>query len=122
MVLLALLAVVMFTGLMLIALLIGLSLALVVAWIVVPLHEWLRLRRDEAGLLSEVRKAIVVVAVFRGRFSLHPRLWLVLSELLLRSRDQTEIMFGMLVVILGGDRVAGGARVTRQLYVFFCDV
>jgi hypothetical protein len=31
-------------------------------------------------------------------------------------------MFGMLVVVLGRDRVAGRARVTRQLNVFFGDV
>jgi hypothetical protein len=31
-------------------------------------------------------------------------------------------MFGVLVVILGRDRIAGRARVTRQLNVFFGDV
>ena len=31
-------------------------------------------------------------------------------------------MFGVLVVVLGGDRIAGGARVARQLDVFFRNV
>ena len=31
-------------------------------------------------------------------------------------------MFGVLVVVLGRDRIAGRARVTRQLNVFFGDV
>src|SRR5579862_459922 len=37
---------------------------------------------------------------------------LALAELLLGGGDQPEIMFGMLVVIFGGDRIAGTLRVT----------
>src|SRR5258708_26638047 len=47
-----------FAGLMLVARLVGLALALVVALIVVARHERLRLHRDEAGLLPEIRKAL----------------------------------------------------------------
>jgi len=108
--------------LVLVALLIGLPLALVVSGIVVPLHERLLLNRDETGLLPKTRKALVVLGVIGGHFSLVPGLRLVLAELLLRDSDQTEIMFGMLVVVLGGDRVAGRTRVARKLHVFLGDV
>src|ERR1700731_2329364 len=108
---------------MLLAWLVGLALALVVALIVVARHERLRLRRDEAGFLPEIRKAFaLVVAVLRGHFILGARLRLVLTELLLGGGDQAEIMFGVLVVILGGYRIAGRARVARQLNVFFRNV
>jgi len=65
---------------------------------------------------------------FRARFTglegvdLTTRLRLILPELLLRGCDQAEIMFGVLVVVLGRDRVAGRACVTRQLNVFLGDV
>src|ERR1700687_1755206 len=105
---------------MLVARLVGLALALLVARIVVARHEWLRLRRNEAGLLAEIRKALaVVVGVLRGHFILGARLRLVLAELFLGGGDQAEIMLGMLIVILGGDRIAGRACVARQLHVFF---
>src|ERR1700737_1427751 len=108
----------MFARRMLVARLVGLALALVVARIVVARHEWLRLRRNEAGLLPEIRKALaVVVGILRGHFILGARLRLVLAELFLGGGDQAEIMLGMLIVILGGYRIAGAARVARQLYV-----
>jgi hypothetical protein len=99
--------IVVFAGLVLIARLVGLPLALVVALMIVARHERLLLHRDETGLLPEIGKTLaVVIAVFRGHFVLGARLRLVLPELLLGGRDQAEIMFGMLIVILGGDRVA----------------
>src|SRR5260370_18426325 len=108
---------------MLVARLVGLALALVVALIVVARHERLRLHRDEAGLLPEIRKALaLVVAVLRRHFILGARLRLVLTELFLGGGDQAEIMLGMLIVILGGYRIAGAARVPRQLHVLFRDV
>src|SRR5882724_4910159 len=114
---------IVFARRMLVARLVGLPLALVVALIVVARDERLWLHRDEAGLLSEIRKAFAfVVGVLRGHFILGARLRLVLTELFLRGGDQAKIMLGMLIVILGGYRIAGGARVARQLHVFFCDV
>ena len=114
---------VVLAGRMLVARLVGLSIALVVARIVVARHERLLLHRDKAGLLPEIRKALaVVVAVLRGHFILGARLRLVLTELFLGGGDQAEIMLGMLIIILGGDRVAGRAGVARQLHVFFRDV
>ena len=103
---------------------VGLAVAALLARIVVA-NEGLRLLRDEARLLAEMREALaLVVAVFRRRlhFGVDARLRLVLPELLLRGCDQAEIMFGVLVVVLGRDRIAGRARVTRQLNVFFGDV
>jgi hypothetical protein len=112
-----------FAGLMLVTRLVGLPLALVVALIVVARHERLRLRRDKARLLSEIRKAFaLIVAFLRGHFILGARLRLVLTELFLCGGDQAEIMFGVLVVIFGGYRIAGRTRVARQLHVFFSNV
>src|SRR6185312_8009304 len=117
-----------------------LAFAMMLARLLVALERWcvaarftrivladvgLRLLRGEARLLAEMREALaLVVAVFRRRLSfvVDARLRLVLPELLLRGCDQAEIMLGVLVVVLGRDRIAGRARVTRQLNVFFGDV
>src|SRR5882672_8365398 len=112
-----------FAGRMLLARLVGLSVALLVARRVVARHERLLLRRDETRLLPEIRKALaLVVAILRGHFILGARLWLVLTELFLGGGDQAKIMLGMLIVILGGHRIARAAGVARQLDVFFGDV
>ena len=104
----------MLAGLMLVTRLVGLPLALVVALIVVARHEGLLLHRHETGLLAEMRKIFaLVLAVLGAHLILGARLRLVLAELLLGGRDQAEVMFGMLVVILGGYRIAGGACVAR---------
>ena len=72
------------------------------------------MREAVALILALIRRHLVSV--------LGARLRLVLPELLLRSGDQAEIMLGMLVVVFGGDRVAGRARVARELDVFFGDM
>ena len=120
---LALLAFAMMLARLLVAL-VGLTVAALFTRIVVA-DEGLRLLRDEARFLAEMREALaLVLAVFRRRrhFGVGAGLRLVLPELLLRGCDQAEIMFGVLVVVLSRDRVAGRARVTRQLNVFFGDV
>ena len=104
--------------------LVGLTLAALFTRIVVA-DVRLRLLRDEARLLAEMRKALaLVVAIFRRRlrFVVDARLRLILPELLLRGCDQAEIVFGVLIVVLGCDRIAGRARVPRQLNVFFGDM
>jgi hypothetical protein len=81
----------------------------------------LRLDRDETGLLPEVRETItlVIAVITTGRVvAAGLQLRLVLTELLLRRRDQAEIMLGVLVVILGSYGVTGGARIARELNVF----
>jgi len=47
---------------------------------------------------------------------------LVLAELLLRRGDNAEIVFGVLEVILGGDRIARTLCVARELQIFLGDV
>ena len=71
-----------------------------------------------------MREALALVLAFfrRRHFVVGARLRLVLPELLLGGGDQAEIMLGVLVVVLGRDRIAGRARVARQLDVFFRDV
>jgi len=49
-------------GRMLLARLIGLTIALLVARRVVARYERLRLRRDETGLLPEIRKALALAS------------------------------------------------------------
>jgi hypothetical protein len=47
---------------------------------------------------------------------------IVLAELLLRGGDQAVVVFGVLVVVLGRDRITGRLRVARKLHVLFSDV
>jgi hypothetical protein len=47
---------------------------------------------------------------------------LILSQLFLRGRDQAEVMFGVLIVVLGGDWIAGTLRIAGKLEVFLGDV
>ena len=47
---------------------------------------------------------------------------LALAKLFLRGRDQAEIMFGVLVIVFGGDRVAGTLRIAGQLKIFLGNV
>src|SRR5437868_4560932 len=107
--------------------LIGLALALIVIALIVVAHEGLLLLRGETRLLAEMRKAlaVVVTAILGGDFrdvAVGAGLRLVLAELLLGSRDQAERMFGVLVVVFGGNGIAGRAGIARELDVFFGDV
>lgn len=65
----------------------------------------------------------IVVAVVGNRAATLFAAWLVirlaLAELLLRGRDQAEIMLGVLIVILRCYRVSGTLRVTGKLKIFF---
>jgi hypothetical protein len=97
----------------------------------------LRLSRPVARLvLAHERLIVFVVSIERvvadlrlaaGRAALLMRLLLIvvrilLAKLFLRRGDQAEIVFGMLIIILGGYRVARSLRVTRELDVFFRDM
>ena len=114
----------MFARLLVAVTLVGLPLArLEIALIIFARHERLLLLRHKARLLAEMRKTLALVLSFLGRhFIVGARLRLVLPELLLGRRDQAEIMFGVLVVIFSRDRIAGRARIARQLNVFFRNV
>jgi len=95
----------------------------------------LRLRRIARLVLSHERLRVIVVAVepfvvallLSAARALLLRLLLIvvgvlLPELFLSGGDQTEIMLGVLVVILGCHRITGPLRVTRKLNVFFCNM
>jgi hypothetical protein len=103
--------------------------------LVVALHERLRIRRQiglrlasSEGLLGEglrlllalleilvlTRLELLVVAGLGARLEVR----VVLPELLLRGSDQAEIVLGMLEIVFGRDRIAGGLGVTRQLQIF----
>lgn len=47
---------------------------------------------------------------------------LALAKLLLRCGDQPEIMLGVLIIILGRDRISGTLRVAGKLKIFFGDM
>src|SRR5205085_6980413 len=77
-----------------------------------------------AGLSAECGEvALGVVARLVADVAIGTRLLellrLILPELLLCSGNDAEIVFGVLVVVFGGDRVARALRVARKLHVFF---
>jgi len=92
--------------------------------LLVPLIGLRLLCRNEARLLPEAREilALIVAVVLEHFLVARLRLRLVLPELLLGCRDQAEIVLGVLVVVLGGDGVARGARIARKLQIFLRDV
>ena len=91
----------------------------------------LRFARPVAGFILPHERLRIVVAVietfvvalllsaWRSLLRLLVVVRILLTELLLRRGDKTEIMFGMLVVIFRSHRVAGSLRVARKLDVFF---
>ena len=112
-----------------------------VAWLIGPVvarHEWLRIWRDVRLRLARAERLVagerlsVVVAVLEiilvarlellivSAPALRPRLkvWILLAELLVRDRDQPEVMFGMLKVIFRRNRIAGRLSVTCKLEIF----
>jgi hypothetical protein len=111
------------------------GLLLVVAWLMITLvmfalavavarERLLRRLRDEARLLAEIREILAVVFIVAAGAAdgLVTARLLILAELLLRCRDQAEIMLGMLVVVLRRNGVSGGAGVARKLEILFGDV
>ena len=78
--------------------------------VVVPVEAILAaLLRLAAGRALLMRLLLIVVRV-------------LLTKLFLRSGDQAEVVFGVLIIILGGHRVARPLRVTCELDVFFRDM
>jgi len=68
-------------------------------------------------------KSLVGVLLAGGALLLLLRLlvvvWILLTELFLRGGNQAEIVLGMLVVVLGRNRIARTLCVARELDVFF---
>jgi len=79
----------------------------------------LSLRRLDAVVAFEVVVLIGVGGAGHGRRLV---VRILLAELLLGSGDQAEVVLGMLVVVFGGDRVAGGSCVAGELKVLLGDV
>eukprot|EP01035_Chromulina_nebulosa_P032394 gene32392-biopygen20904 len=117
-----------FAGLILLILarLVGLAVALILLFarrLRVAGHERLRLHRHEARFSTKIRECLaVILTIFRSHLVLGARLRLILAKLFLGSRDQAKIMFGVLIVVFGRDRIARGACVARELDVFFSDM
>jgi hypothetical protein len=110
--------------------------------VVVALHERLRILR-QVRLLARAERLLpeglaVLVAAFlellvaallevlvvssRSFRPLRLEVRILLAELLVRRRDQPEIMFSVLEIIFGRDRIAGGLGVTRKLEILLRDV
>jgi hypothetical protein len=78
-----------------------------------------------AVVIVAVKTFIVPLLVLPARRALLRLLIVVgvlLAELFLRGGNETKIMFGVLVVILGGNRIAGALGIARKLDVFFRNV
>jgi hypothetical protein len=91
-----------------------------VAWFILA-HERLTI------LFVSVEGVITRLRLAAGRAALLMRLLLIvirvlLTKLLLRRGDQTEIMFSVLIVIFRSYRITRSLRVARELDVFFCDM
>jgi|SRR5580704_7360885 hypothetical protein len=75
-------------------------------------------RRGEA--IGQTTEIVIIVQVSRTGFSSSPHVARLGLELRgLRGGDQSEIVFGVLEIVLRGDRVAGCVSVARQLKVSF---
>jgi hypothetical protein len=74
--------------------------------------------RGEA--IRHTTEIVAVIQVFRTEFYGSPYVAILGLELHgLRGGDQSKIVFGVLKIVLGGDRVVAYVCVARQLKVFF---
>ena len=75
-------------------------------------------RRGEA--IGQTTEIVIVVQVFRTGISSSPHVAVLGLELRgLRGGNQSEIVFGVLKIVLRGDRIAARVSVARQLKVSF---
>jgi hypothetical protein len=75
-------------------------------------------RRGEA--LGQTTEIVIIIQVFRTGFSCSPHVALLGLELRgLRGGDQSEIVFGVLKIVLRRDRIVARVSVARQLKVSF---
>jgi hypothetical protein len=111
--------------------------------LVVALHEWLRIRRNVGLRVARAKRwllaagerlrivvaavleivvvallELLIVATAAAFRPLRLEVWILLAELFVRRRDQAKIMFGMLKIIFGRDRIAGRLGVTGKLEIF----
>ena len=71
-------------------------------------------------ILAVVKRVVGVIAALLRLLLIERRLGL--PKVFLRGGDQAKVMLGVLIIILGGYRVARRACVARQLHVFFRNV
>jgi hypothetical protein len=83
-------------------------------------REWFAHLRLVVAVVIAVVVGRIVARAAAGRRLLEIRL--ILAKLFLRGGDQAEIMFGVLIIILGGDRISGALRVAGELEIFFGDM
>ena len=75
-------------------------------------------RRGEA--IGQITEIVIIAQVSRVGFSCSPHVALLGLELRgLRGGDQSEIVFGVLEIVLRGDRIVACVSVARQLKVSF---
>ena len=80
------------------------------------------LAHEGLGVIIIAVKSLVGVLLAGGALLLLRLLvvvWILLTELFLRRGDQAKIVLGMLVVVLGGNRIARTLCVARKLDIFF---
>jgi hypothetical protein len=81
------------------------------------------LAHEGLGVVIIAVKSLVGVLLAGGALLLLLRLlvvvWILLTELFLRGGNQAKIVLGMLVVVLGRNRIARTLRVARELDIFF---
>ncbi len=86
----------------------------------------LRLARRERLAAKRGLLAVALVVTVAGNiavlFATLLVIGLALAKLLLRGRDQAEIVLSVLIIVFGRNRVAGTLRVTRKLEIFLGDV
>jgi hypothetical protein len=98
------------------------------------LHRLLLDRRTRIRLTVLIRARRVVAVIFEviARLDIRPLIRLLRligivllvlrRELRLRCRDHPKIVFGMLQISFGRDRVAGRLRIASKLKIFFGDM
>jgi len=80
------------------------------------------LAHEGLGVVIIAVKSLVGILLAGGALLLLRLLvviWILLSELFLRGGNQAKIVLGMLIVVLGRNRVARTLRVSRELDIFF---
>jgi hypothetical protein len=81
------------------------------------------LAHEGLGVVIIAVKSLVGILLAGGALLLLLRLlvvvWILLTELFLRGGNQAKVVLGMLVVVLGRNRIARTLRVARELDIFF---
>jgi hypothetical protein len=83
---------------------------------------WRERLAADMGLLVIAVVVTVIVGIAADVARLLLERGLTLAQLFLGGGDQAEIMFGVLIIIFGGNCVSGALRVTGQLEIFFGNV